>query len=165
MTSRAQINSEFRYPIPQAYAESVPIVVLLGDYPRHLTNIFPNFRSFLNYRHVTKWIDQVTIAALIPEAMRRAFTQVKNGLPGPVLVEIPGDVFNDEVPGPVDYSPTVATRSARDPETVKEVAHALVKAERPVIYAGQGIHYARAWEELQQLARASGSTGNDEFAG
>ncbi len=138
--------------VAQAYAESVPIVVLPGGYPRHLSNIFPNFNAFLNYQHVTKWCEQVTVASAVVEAMRRAFTQARNGRPGPALVEFPGDIFREDVPEPLNYQPTYRVRSAPDPRGVDEVARALVEAERPVIYAGQGVHYAGAWDELRELA-------------
>src|SRR5437667_372159 len=61
--------------VAQAYGDSVPIVVLPGGYPRRITNIPPNFNSSLNYRHVTKWIEQVIMPDTVPDAMRRAFTQ------------------------------------------------------------------------------------------
>jgi len=138
--------------VAQAYGESVPIVVLPAGYPRRIINIPPYFNSFVNYRHVTKWCEQVTCADAIPDALRRAFTQVRNGRPRPALVEIPTDVFPEEVPEPLDYHPTFATRTGPDPQAVTEVARVLVEARRPVIYAGQGVHYARAWRPLRALA-------------
>ncbi len=138
--------------VAQAYGDSVPIIVLPAGYPRRLTNVPPNFSSLVNYRHVTKWIEQVTCADAIPDALRRAFTQVRNGRPRPVLVEIPTDVFPEEVPEPLAYQPTFATRSAPDPRAVTEVARVLADAKRPVIYAGQGVHYGRAWQPLRELA-------------
>jgi acetolactate synthase-1/2/3 large subunit len=138
--------------VAQAYADSVPIVVLPGGYPRRLTNVAPNFNSALNYRNVTKWSEQVTLADTIPDVMRRAFTQVKNGRPRPVLVEVPVDIFNEDVPEPINYTPALRTRSAPDPRAVSEVARVLVEAQRPVIYAGQGVHYAKAWGALRELA-------------
>ena len=138
--------------VAQAYADSVPIVVLPAGFPRRLANVPPNFSSSLNYRHVTKWVEHVTLAAALPDALRRAFTQVRNGRPRPVLVEIPTDVFAEEVPEPLAYRPTFATRTAPDPAAVTEVARVLVEAARPVIYAGQGVHYARAWSALRELA-------------
>ncbi len=138
--------------VAQAYGESVPILVLAGGYARHLTNIPPNFNASINYRHVTKWVEQVILPSVIPDAMRRAFTQVKNGRPRPALVEIPRDVFAEEVPEPLNYTPTFPTRTTPDPGAVTEVARVLVEAKRPVIYAGQGVHYAQAWGELRELA-------------
>src|SRR5437660_3078 len=138
--------------VAQAYGDSVPIVVLPGGYPRRITNIPPNFNSFINYRNVTKWCEQVVMGDAVPDAMRRAFTQVKNGRPRPVLVEIPVDVYQEEVPEPLNYKATPRTRVAPDPDAVTEAARILVEAERPVIYAGQGVHYARAWQPLRELA-------------
>ncbi len=138
--------------VAQAFGDSVPIVVLPGGYPRRLTNIPPNFNSFVNYRNITKWCEQVTVAEAVPDALRRAFTQVKNGRPRPVLVEFPIDIFQEEVSEPIAYTPAPRTRSGPDPKAVAEVAAALVAAERPVIYAGQGVHYAEAWPQLRQLA-------------
>src|SRR5256712_7901475 len=138
--------------VAQAYGDSVPIVVLPAGYPRRLINIPPNFNSFLNEQHVTKWDEQVVMADAVPDAMRRAFTQVKNGRPRPVLVEIPRDVLGGEGREPLQYRPAPRLRTAPDPRDVTRVAEALVAAERPVMYAGQGVHYARAWQPLRELA-------------
>jgi acetolactate synthase-1/2/3 large subunit len=143
--------------VAQAYADSVPMVVLAAGYPRHLTNLPPNFNAFISYRPITKWAEQVPLAREIPNAMRRAFTQVRNGRPRPVLVEIPVDVFAEEVPEPLDYTPPFATRTSPDPLAVKEAARMLLEAKRPVIYAGQGIHYAQAWQPLSELVDLLGS--------
>ncbi len=75
--------------VAQAWGDSVPIVVLPAGYPRQLASVPPNFNAFLNYQHVTKSAEQVTVADAIPDALRRAFTQAKNGRPRPTLVEIP----------------------------------------------------------------------------
>jgi thiamine pyrophosphate-dependent acetolactate synthase large subunit-like protein len=143
--------------VAQAYGDSVPIVVLPAGYPRRLTNIPPNFNAALNYRHITKWSEQVVLAGEVPAAMRRAFTQVRNGRPRPVLVEIPTDVLAEEVPEPLAHRPVVAARSGPDPRAVEEAAEVLVAAKRPVIYAGQGVHYARAWGSLRELAEWLGA--------
>jgi thiamine pyrophosphate-dependent acetolactate synthase large subunit-like protein len=138
--------------VAQAFGDSVPIVVMPGGYPRKLLNITPNFSSFLNYQHVTKWAEQVIMPEFVPDAMRRAFTQVRNGRPRPVLLEFPVDVLREEVPDGWTYTPSPRLRFGPDPRAVSEVAAALVAAERPVIYAGQGVHYARAWTQLRELA-------------
>ena len=138
--------------VAQAFGDSVPIVVLPAGYNRRIMNVPPNFNSFLNYQHVTKSCEQVVMADAVPAAMRRAFTQVKNGRPRPVLVELPTDLLQEEVPDGWTYSPTPRLRSAPDPKDVSRVAAALVAAERPVIYAGQGVHYAKAWTQLRELA-------------
>ena len=138
--------------VAQAYGESVPILVLPAGYPRRLAQVPPNFSSALNFRHVTKWSEQLSLAEAVPEVMRRAFARLRNGRPRPVLIEIPIDLFSEEVPEPLDYAPSFATRSGPDPAAVAEAAEVLAGAERPVLYAGQGVHYARAWGELRELA-------------
>ena len=138
--------------VAQAYGESSPILVLPGGYPRTRAYIRPNFRAYLNFQHVTKSCEALTDSGIVSEVMRRAFMQVRNGRPGPVLVEIPYDLFSEEIPGPFHYTPVPVTRTAPDPAAVDRVAAALLEAERPVIYAGQGVHYAQAWESLRAFA-------------
>ena len=85
--------------------------------------------------------------------MRRAFTQVRNGRPRPVLVEFPVDVLREEVPDDCRvHAGAAAAHRPRIRKTCHALAAALVAAERPVIYAGQGVHYAQAWPELRELA-------------
>lgn len=138
--------------VAQAYSESVPILVMPGGYQRRLMHRYPNFNSTLNMQHITKSAEPLTMGRAVPEVMRRAFWQLRNGRGGPVLVEIPIDVFGEEVDDNFTYVPSFKTRTAPDPEKVSEVAEVLAGAERPVIYAGQGVHYARAWPELKKLA-------------
>ena len=138
--------------VAQAWADSVPIVVLPMGYPRKTTNIPPNFNSALNFRHVTKWAEQMPGGSEVANVMRRAFTQVRNGRPGPVLVEVPMDVFGEDAPEPLEYRPSTRHRSAPDPAAVTAAVDALLGAARPVLYAGQGVHYAEAWDELRALA-------------
>jgi len=138
--------------VAQAYGDSAPIVVLPMGYSRTLTNVPPNFNSFLNYRHVTKSCEQVILPQAVPDALRRAFTQVRNGRPRPALVEIPSDLFGEEVPEPLNYRPAPTLRSGPDACEIPGVASALLSAERPVIYAGQGVHYAQGWQALRELA-------------
>ena len=138
--------------VAQAYSESVPLVVLPAGYGRARANVNPNFSSLVNFRNVTKSIEQVTVPAEVPNALRRAFTQAKNGRPGPCMVEIPWDLYNEEVPDDLAYRPSIQTLSAPDPAAVREAAKMLVAANRPVLYAGQGVHYGQAWSELHELA-------------
>ena len=138
--------------VAQAYSESVPILVMPAGYPRRLANYFPNFNSVQNMRQIAKWAEPLTMGRALPEVMRRAFFQLRNGRPGPVLVEVPVDVFGEDVPERWTHAPSFKSRTAPDPAAVAEAATVLAAAERPVIYAGQGVHYARAWNALKTLA-------------
>lgn len=138
--------------VAQAYGDSVPIVVLPMGYALSLTNVDPNFNSSLNFRHITKSCEQVVLPETVPDVLRRAFTQVRNGRPRPALVEIPKDVFEGDVPEPLHYRRAPSLRSGPDPEAVPKIANMLLEAERPVLYAGQGVHYAEGWQALRDLA-------------
>ena len=137
--------------VAQAYGDSVPIIIIPAGYDRKLTNVTPNFSSLLNFQHVAKSVEQVTVSSAIPDAMRRAFSAVRNGRPRPAVIEIPTDVFPEEIES-LSYTAVKVARSAPDPADVSKAAEILVNAASPVIYAGQGVHYAKAWEELKELA-------------
>ena len=138
--------------VAQAYGDSIPVLVLPQGYARRLAHVPFNFNSTIQMRGVAKHTEPVLSGAEVPNIFRRAFTQLRNGRPQPVVVEIPHDVFDEEVPEPLEYTKVVRTRSGPDPEAVAEAAKVLVGAKRPVIYAGQGVHWAEAYEELQTLA-------------
>ena len=141
---------------PRPSRESVPILVMPGGYARRLAHIEPNYNATLSMRNITKSAEPLNVPADIPNVMRRAFSRLRNGRGGPVLVEIPHDVWDEEVPEPLDYRPVLSTRSGPDPEAVEAAVEMLVAASRPVIYAGQGVHYARAWPQLRALAERLG---------
>jgi acetolactate synthase-1/2/3 large subunit len=140
--------------VAQSYGDSTPVVVLPAGYARNINQVHPNFSAALNFRHVTKLCEQVTVADATVEALRRAFTAASNGRPGPVLIEFPTDILRAEVPDELvaEYKPAPRMKSAPDPQSVSKIAEALVAAERPVIHAGQGVHYAKAWPQLKALA-------------
>ncbi len=138
--------------VAQAFGESVPVLVLPQGYSRRLAHVPHNFNSTLQMAGVAKHTEPVTIGAEVPNIFRRAFTQLRNGRLQPVVVEIPHDAFADEVPEPLNYTPVLRARSAPDPADVARVAEVLLKAERPVIYAGQGVHWSEAYAELAELA-------------
>jgi acetolactate synthase-1/2/3 large subunit len=130
----------------------VPILVMPGGYPRRLAHVGPNYNATMSMRSISKSAEPLNVPADIPNVMRRAFSRLRNGRGGPVIVEIPNDIWNEEVPEPLGYRPVLSTRSGPDPVAVVEAVELLLAAKRPVIYAGQGIHYARAWPQLRALA-------------
>ncbi len=138
--------------VAQAFGESVPILVMPMGYARKLANVAPNFNSVLNMKHITKSAEPITSPAEIPNIMRRAFTQLRHGRGGPSLVEVPMDLFAEEFEGPLNYRPVTANRTGPDPDQIDAVADRLIGAGNLVIYAGQGVHYAKAWDGLKELA-------------
>ena len=92
-----------------------------------------------------------THAARIPQLLQSAFTRLRSGKLGPVLLETPTDVMDEALPdGDLHYVPTKPLRSAGDPQDLLELA--LLRACAPVIVAGQGVFYAQACDELRALA-------------
>jgi thiamine pyrophosphate-dependent acetolactate synthase large subunit-like protein len=137
--------------VAQAYSESIPILVLPMGYQRRLAWVERNYNASVSMRSITKTAEPITSAKEIPNIFRRAFQNLKSGRGGPVLVEIPADLWAEEVDAK-DYAPPQRIRTGTDLSAVAEAAKMLVAAKRPVIYAGQGVHWAEAWTELKELA-------------
>jgi len=143
--------------VAQAYSDSTPILILPGHQGNGRVGMTSDFNASSNYQHITKWSDFVNSQERITEMMRRAYTNLRIGRPQPVLLEMPNDVMNspyDEV-NP-SYNPVIPRKSSGDPKDIEKVARLLVEAERPVIYAGQGVLYAEASEELVALSESLG---------
>ncbi len=139
--------------VAQAYAESVPILLLPAGVARDKRGVHPNFFPSKSYETITKWSEEINLVERIPSLLRRAFTKLRSGRPGPVLLEIPSDVAAEEFPEELfDYEPPPAIRQQADPADVSRAAAALLAAERPVIQAGQGVLYSEASDELVELA-------------
>ena len=139
--------------IAQAYADSVPILFLPAGASRHRAGTPPVFSPTRSYQEITKWAAQINYADRVPELMRRAFTLLRSGKPGPVLLEIPQDLGTEEISEEdFDYEPPPMLRTAGDPEAIARATRALLSAQRPIIQAGQGVLYAEATEELIMLA-------------
>ncbi|HYT53493.1 MAG TPA: thiamine pyrophosphate-requiring protein [Verrucomicrobiae bacterium] len=139
--------------ISTAYSDSVPILLLPVGHARNTSQVFHFFRSVQAYAPVTKWTEEITLTDQVPEIMRRAFSYLKMGRLGPVLVEIPNDVAVEEFPAAgVNYTPVKRTVSGANARDIEEAAKILVQAKSPVIIAGQGVLYAEATDELTKLA-------------
>ena len=115
--------------------------------------MFPLFNSARSYASVTKSVETVMQPEQTPDVMRRAFNALRNGRPGPVMVELPRDVVGREIPGNAgEYRGVRAARSAPAARDVEDAAKLLVEAACPIILAGQGVLYAEASDELVRLA-------------
>jgi acetolactate synthase I/II/III large subunit len=137
--------------VAQAYSESVPILVMPMGYARRLAWVERNYNASVSMRDITKSAEPVTSGKELPAILRRAFTRLRSGRGGPVLVEVPTDVWEEEA-DPSAYAPARALRTGPDPDAIRAAAGMLLAAKRPVLYAGQGVHWAKAWDELKQLA-------------
>jgi thiamine pyrophosphate-dependent acetolactate synthase large subunit-like protein len=136
--------------IGQAWEDSSPLLVIAEGVGQGASR-HTHYDMAEAFRSVTKWVGKVDRADLVPDYLRRAFTQLRSGRPGPVLLIVPrdlGDYETDEHP----YAPVKGWRSGPDPEDVKTAVRALLGAKDPILYVGEGVLYADATGELRQLA-------------
>ena len=139
--------------VATAYSDSVPMLILPSGHSTERAGTLPLFNSVRVFEPVTKSVEELNSGKRVAQIMRRAFSNLKTGRPGPVMVEIPSDVAQQEVDeDALAYQPIRATRSAGDERDVDEAARVLIEASFPIIQAGQGVLYAHATEELRELA-------------
>ena len=150
--------------VAQAFAESVPVLVVPQGFARRIAHIDPNYSAVREMRGVAKSAEPITIPAEVPNVMRRAFTRLRNGRGGPCIVEVPADIWNEEI-GDLDYTPVERYRSAPDPQDVRKAVQLIMAAKRPVIYAGTGIHWAEAWPQLKAFAELPGAPVTTSLGG
>ena len=139
--------------LAQAYADNVPILYLLGGPALSQYSVKPSFSAVRSYASVSRCGEVITQPGQVSSVMRRAFHALRNGRPGPVIVEIPADVATMEVSeADLNYSPP--KRSVQSPalSDVKDAVGLLLNAKKPVIWSGMGVLFAEAWAELKELA-------------
>jgi thiamine pyrophosphate-dependent acetolactate synthase large subunit-like protein len=150
--------------VAQSYSESVPLLVIPQGYPRRIAGIDPNFSASREMRGVAKISEHLIVPGEIVNAMRRAFSNLRNGRGGPAIVEIPTDLWNEDI-GNLDYTPVSKAKSAPDPADVRKAAAAILAAKRPVIYAGTGVHWGEAWPQLRKFAELLGAPVTTSLGG
>ena len=140
--------------IAQAFADNIPILVLPGGPMQSEMAVRPNYSAVENYSGVVKSVESLRRAADINAAMRRAFAALRNGQPGPVVVELTADVCREEVPDDAIDSyaspPMAVTAPAAD--DVCAAADALLGATNPILWAGGGVLFGGATDSLMELA-------------
>ena len=140
--------------VATAFSDAVPMLLLPLGHPAGRDGVYPHFSSVRSYESVTKNVERLQSPALVADTMRRAFALLKMGRPGPVMVEIPADIGDMDVPEGVveSYRPVKAAIAGADISAVDEAAAALLSADNPVVYAGQGVMHAEASDDLVELA-------------
>ncbi len=136
--------------IAQAWEDSSPLLVITEGVGQGAGR-HTHFDMAGALKSATKWVGKIDRAELVPDFVRRAFTQLRSGRPGPVLLIVPrdlGEYEEDEHP----YAPVKGWRSGPDPDDVKAAVAALLAATDPLLYVGEGVLYADATRELLQFA-------------
>ena len=146
--------------IMSAKADSVPMVAITGQVARAAlgTEAFQECDICSIAAVCTKRTYLVLSAADLARTVRDAFRVAQEGRPGPVLIDVPRDVQLEEAEFEYpDVTPFTAPELSNDVlENVQKAATLINEAERPVIIAGHGIVHSGAYEELRQLAEATG---------
>ena len=149
--------------VANAALDSVPMVVIAGDvqsyfhgrHPHQEINLHHDASQLEIYRPFCKRVYRVDRPEDLPRIMDRAFHLAQTGRPGPVLVDVPMDIFSADLPNDAfSKVPPAIARPTIDAETAARIVSALASAERPVLYAGGGVISARATSELAALAEA-----------
>ncbi len=151
----AGVGEENAYPgVSQAYSDMVPMLVLAGGTPRQRIGSRPTQDFALStYGKITKWVQSINFADRVPEMMRRAFTYLRTGRPGPVYLQIPADVANEEFEDTkFQYSPIVGWKASGNSRDIEVATRGILSALNPLIYVGEGVYYAKAWNELRVFA-------------
>jgi acetolactate synthase-1/2/3 large subunit len=147
-------GAENAFPgVATAFSDSAPVLLLPLGQRREVAKVPPTFSSTRAYAPVARSVEELLLPEEIGNVMRRAFSHLKNGRLGPVLVEVPLDLIEaDASPDRSRVAPVQAVRSCGDARDVDAAADALLGARQPMIQAGQGIFYADACGELLELA-------------
>ena len=149
--------------IANAALDSIPLVAIVGDvqsyyhgrHPHQEINLHLDGDQFELCRPFCKRIYRVGRVEDLPRIMERAFHLAQTGRPGPVLVDVPMDFFSADLPkGAFKLNPAKVARPAVDVKTAEYIARELAAAQRPVIFAGGGVHLSSATGELVALAEA-----------
>ena len=139
--------------VAQAYSDSVPLLLLPNGNTRGELGLRTTFDAVEAYRPIAKWTARFATPQTVPEQMRRAFALMRSGRPGPVVLELPLDVAEEEFDdGLFDYSPPGRYRSAADPRDVERAVGLLLDARRPLIRGGQGVLWSGATGALVEFA-------------
>ncbi|HEY2996177.1 MAG TPA: thiamine pyrophosphate-dependent enzyme [Methylomirabilota bacterium] len=139
--------------IAQAWEDSSPLLVMAEGVGAGATR-HTHYDMAGAFRSVTKWVGEVGRADQVPDYVRRAFTHLRSGRPGPVLLLIPRDLGEyDEAEHA--YAPVKGWRSGPDPDDVKSAIKVLLAAKNPLLHVGEGVLYADATTELLQFAEAA----------
>jgi acetolactate synthase-1/2/3 large subunit len=149
--------------VANAALDSIPMVVIAGDVPSYYhgrhphqeVNLHQDADQFQIYRPFCKRVYRVDRVADLPRIMERAFHLSQSGRPGPVLVDVPMDLFSEDLPvDAFQQTPAAMARPTIDGAVAQRIVDALASAEQPLLYAGGGVLSACATAELAALAEA-----------
>ena len=150
--------------VANAALDSIPMVVIAGDVPSHYygkhphqeVNLHADASQYEIYRPFVKRAWRVDSAHLFPEIIEKAFALAESGRPGPVLVDVPMDIFSQEVDVKLwerlSHNAKALAKPSIDDETATRIVKQLLAAKTPLLYVGGGILLADAAAEMREFA-------------
>ena len=150
--------------LANSFFDSVPFLAVTGNVPTSQFNRGAFQETYRFYqadfpstvRAYCKRVFQPTRADMVPLAVRQAWKTMVTGRPGPVVLDVPFDIFKEdadvEMPRGADWNANISCRCGADPEGVRKAVDMLLGAERPVILVGQGVKYGGAAADLLAVA-------------
>jgi len=147
--------------VATAFTDCAPLVAIGGCSPRVSLGMeaFQEIDQLAVFKPVTKWAERCYDAKRIPDVVASAFRQATSGRPGPVYIDMPGDVLGEKIEEEkVTYAPAwkPSPRTLGDTGAIKEAIALLAKAERPLVIAGSGVWWSDGAAALQTFVEAAG---------
>ena len=146
-----------------ALIDCCPVVAFGGSSPisQFGRQVFQEIDQVELMRGCCKHVDRVHNLKRIPQQVNFALQKAMTGKPGPVYVDMPGDILYQKIDeNLVDWSfagrPIMDSRPLGDPRQVNALVKALAEAKQPLIVSGSGVIWSRAWAEMQQFVEAAG---------
>src|SRR6185503_7563215 len=147
--------------VANAFVDAAPMIAVGGSSPRvfYEMEAFQEIDQLAVFKPITKWATRIYDTRRIPELVAMAYRQATTGKPGPVYLDLPGDVLGESldestITYPKPWAP--APRTHGDPGAISEAIALLAKAERPLILGGSGVWWSDAAAAFQAFVEATG---------
>lgn len=145
--------------IIEAKVSSIPLIVIISDISNALekTNVLTEYDKNSMFFEITKDFLNVNSSSSLPRLLRRAFREATSGIPGPVVLRIPENIYEmeidqNEIYGQKEFSKFPAIRMAPEEGLLEKAVNLLEKSQHPVIICGQGVLLSMAWNEVSNLS-------------
>jgi thiamine pyrophosphate-dependent acetolactate synthase large subunit-like protein len=149
--------------VANAWADAAPLLAIGGAAPLIASGrgIFQECDQLSLFKPVTKWADRCLDVKRIPDLVATALRRARTGRPGPVYLDMPGDVLYKEIEEDAIRYPEPGTSMSRarptgDLEAVHAGIRLLAEAKRPILVSGSGIIWSQASDELRRFVELAG---------
>jgi acetolactate synthase-1/2/3 large subunit len=147
--------------VANAFVDAAPLIAVGGSSPRVFLEMeaFQEIDQVAMMRPITKWATRILDAKRIPELVAMAYREATTGRPGPVYLDLPGDILGETVDEAAVAFPrrvAPAPRALGDPAAIAEAVALLTRAERPLLVGGSGVWWSDAASAFRTFVEATG---------